>query len=140
MIVVLDTNVIISGLLNPFGAPAAVLRLAASGIIRPAHDFRILTEYREVLSRPRFGFPSEAVEDFLRQIEDEGLPVSPRPLPFRLSDPWDEPFLEVAFEAGAEALITGNKRHFRRSPGGGPAVLTPAEFLRTFGLEKKRPR
>jgi putative PIN family toxin of toxin-antitoxin system len=139
MIVVLDTNIIISGLLNPFGAPAAVLRLAASGIIRPAHDFRILTEYREVLSRPRFGFPPEAVDELIRHIEEEGLPVTPRTLPFRLPDPWDEPFLEVAFEAGAEALITGNKRHFRGSHRG-PAVLTPAEFLRAFGLEKKRLR
>jgi putative PIN family toxin of toxin-antitoxin system len=139
MIVVLDTNIIVSGLLNPFGAPAAVLRLAASGIIRPAHDFRILTEYREVLSRPRFGLPPEAIKDFLRQIEDEGLPVTSLPLPFRLPDPWDEPFLEVALEAGAEALITRTKRHFRGHPRE-IAVLTPAEFLRTFGLEKKRPR
>jgi putative PIN family toxin of toxin-antitoxin system len=140
MIVVLDTNVIISGLLKPFSPPAAVLRLAASGMIRPAHDFRILTEYREVLSRPRFGFPPKAVEDLLRQIEDEGLPVTPPPLPYRLTDPWDEPFLEVTLEADAEALITGNKRHFRGGPGGGIAVLTPAEFLRTFGLGKNRGR
>ena len=104
MIVVLDTNVLISGLLKPFSTSAAILRLAISGLIRPAYDFRILTEYREVLNRPVFGFDRGSVEEFLRQFEDEGLAVSPPPLSFRLPDPWDEPFLEVAFGSAAAVL------------------------------------
>jgi len=133
VIVVLDTNVLVSGLLKPFSSSAAILRLAVTGMIRPAHDFRILTEYRDVLHRPIFGFDRISIEELLRQIEDEGLPVSPGPLPFRLPDSWDESFLEVAFESGAEVLITGNKRHF---PGKYVSlkILSPSEFIAEFRL------
>jgi putative PIN family toxin of toxin-antitoxin system len=133
MIVVVDTNVLVSGLLKPFSTSAAILRLAVSGLIRPAYDFRILTEYREVLHRTVFGFDRRSVEEFLRQIEDEGLSVSPPPLSFRLPDPWDEPFFEVALESGAEALITGNKRHFPVKQAG-LKISSPSEFIAEFRL------
>jgi putative PIN family toxin of toxin-antitoxin system len=133
MIVVLDTNVLVSGLLKPFSSSAAILRLAVSGLIRPAHDFRILTEYREVLNRAVFGFDRRSVEEFLRQIEDEGLAVSPPPLSFRLPDPWDEPFLEVAIGSAAAALITGNKRHFPVKQAG-LKISSPSEFIADFRL------
>ncbi len=131
MIIVLDTNVIVSGILKPFGPAGTILRLAAVGVIRLAHDARILSEYRDVLSRPAFGFSENLVNDLIDQFEQEGLAVVGFPLPFRLPDPQDEPFLEVALAARAHALVTGNKRHF---PGKYHKIniLSPAEFLSDF--------
>lgn len=131
MIVVLDTNVVVSGILKPFSSAGAILRLAAAGIINLAYDARILLEYTEVLSRPEFSFSENLVHDLINQFQEEGLAVVGSPLPFRLPDPHDEPFLEVALAAQAYALITGNKRHFpQRSHK--MRVLSPAEFISEF--------
>lgn len=114
MIIVLDTNVIVSGILKPYSKAAAILRLVADGTIQLAYDLRLLSEYRDVLSRPKLNLPREEVETFLAVIEQEGLLVSVKPLKFHLPDPDDEPFLEVALAARVVAIVTGNKRHFPR--------------------------
>jgi putative PIN family toxin of toxin-antitoxin system len=129
MIVVLDTNILVSGILKPYSKPAAILRLVAEGTIQIAYDLRILSEYRDVLSRPQFNFAKEDIESFLDQIEQEGLLVSVKPLKIRLPDPDDEPFLEVALSGRVDAIVTGNKRHFLRKQYKGVKILSPAEFL-----------
>lgn len=136
MIVVIDTNVFVSGVIRPFSKPAAVLRLAASGAIQIAYDIRLLSEYREVLSRPMFGFSADAIERFLFQIQEEGMPVVATPLNFRLPDPDDEAFLEVALSARAAALVTGNKRHFPMKGYGELRILNPAEFLEAWSVNR----
>src|SRR4030042_3586734 len=115
MIIVLATNVIVSGVLKPHSKAASILRLVADGAIQLAYDLRILYEYREVLTRSEFGFSREDIEMILLQSEQEGLLASAKPIKWRLSDPDDDPFLEVALAAGAVAMVTGNKRHFPRS-------------------------
>ncbi len=132
MIIVLDTNVIVSGILKPYNKTAAILGLIADGVIRVAYDLRILSEYRDVLSRPKFNFAKEHIQAFLDQVEQEGVLVSPRPLKHHLPDPDDEPFLEVALSGRAEAIVTGNKRHFPRRDYQGVKILSPVEFLEAF--------
>jgi len=132
MIIVLDTNVIVSGILRPYSKAAAILRLVASGMIKLAYDLRILSEYQDVLNRPKFPLAKENINAFLDQVEKEGILVSAMPLKFRLPDPDDEPFLEVALAASAEAIITGNKRHFPKKEYQGTRILSPAEFLEAF--------
>ena len=129
MIIVLDTNVLVSGILKPYSKAATLLRLVADGTIQLAYDLRLLSEYRDVLNRPKFNFAKENVEEFLEQAEREGLLVSVRPLKFHLPDPDDEPFLEVALSGGAKAIVTGNKRHFPKKEYEGVKILSPAEFL-----------
>ncbi len=136
MKVVLDTNVLVSGFLNPYGPPGSLVGFAASGELSLCYDARILAEYREVLLRPRFELDAHAVEDFLAQVEAEGEPVTAAPLPHRLPDRSDEPFLEAALSARAECLVTGNRQHFPARLCLGMRVLTPAEFLDAF---RRRP-
>ena len=126
MRVVLDTNVVVSGFLNPHGAPGTLVRLAASGELQLCYDSRILSEYREVLARPKFGLDPEALNDFLEQVEADGFPVDPAPLARRLPDPTDEPFLEAAVAGRAVCLVTGNLRHFPANRRCGVRVLSPA--------------
>jgi predicted nucleic acid-binding protein len=128
MIVVVDTNVLVSGLLSAHGTPARVLDLLTTGDLQVAYDDRIAAEYRQVLARPRFGFQPEAVAHLLDYLFDEGLPLVARPLPAKLPDSDDQPFWEVAVEA-ATPLITGNLKHFPAEVCADIEVLTPAAFI-----------
>ena len=135
MIVVLDTNVIVSGILRPYSKAASILRLVATGAITLAYDLRIFSEYRDVLNRPKFTFAKEDIDAFLDQVEKEAVLVSVMPLKFRLPDPEDESFLEVALAGKATAIVTGNKRHFPKKECEGTRILSPAEFLEAFRSE-----
>ena len=129
MMIVLDTNVIVSGILKPFSKAALILTLVADGTVQVAYDLRLLSEYRDVLNRPKFNFAKENVEAFLTQVEQEGFLVSVKPLEIHLPDPDDEPFLEVAIAGRVEAIVTGNKRHFPKKGYEGVRILSPVEFL-----------
>ncbi len=129
MRVVIDSNVIVSAMLSPHAPPAQVVRLALQGDLGLFHDSRILAEYRAVLSRPKFDFDAEDVRAVLAGIEWIGETVFAGPLSVELPDPDDLPFLEVAAAAGADALVTGNIRHYRPVEGRHAiAVLTPRDL------------
>jgi putative PIN family toxin of toxin-antitoxin system len=130
--VVLDTNVLVSGLLNPDGNPGRVVDLFLAGEITLLVDDRILVEYRAVLPRPKFGFDASDILDLLDQIEAESVRVMASPLGISLSDETDLPFLEVALAGDAQILVTGNARHFKLPKGTSLAVESPAEFVRRW--------
>jgi putative PIN family toxin of toxin-antitoxin system len=132
MRVVLDTNVLVSGVLSEAGPPGWILDMVLAGDLEPAYDNRILLEYREVLSRREFGFSPALVGQLLEAVELFGFPVTAPPWPQRLPDPADEPFLAAALASGAHCLITGNTRHFPAKLRGTVKVLTPREFLEGF--------
>src|SRR3990167_6040911 len=96
MKVVLDTNIIVSSLIDAFSSSAEIVRLVVSGGAQLCHDVRIISEYREVLLRPKFSFDSNHVNDYLGQIEACGIAVIAQPLAKHLPDLNDEVFLEVA--------------------------------------------
>ena len=132
MNIVLDTNVIVSGLLSPFGAPAEIIQMVSSGIVRLCYDARILSEYRDVLRRPKFRFDETHVDPFLNQVKVDGYWVTAKPLAKRLPDPDDEPFLEVALAAKARCLITGNPKDYPVPKREGVAVISPSKFLEKY--------
>ena len=112
MIVVLDTNVIVSALWTPNGKAAYIVNQVIAGNLKLCHDYRILTEYREVLSRPKFKFSSWQINFLLETFEKDGISVIPQPLtniPF--ADESDKVFYEVAKFCSAP-LVTGNLKHF----------------------------
>ena len=129
MNIVLDTNVLVSGLLSPFSAPGEIVRMIASGQLRLCVDARILWEYSAVLKRPRFQFQPDLVAEFLSFIEEGAFFAAGVPLRHPLPDHDDEPFLEVAVAAQADALVTGNRRHFPPRACGAMRVLTPTDFI-----------
>jgi len=77
MDIVIDTNVFVTGLLSPFGACGEIVRMVSSGELTLSFDARILSEYDEVLRRPRFGFEEEKVAAFLGYIVCRGRAVEP---------------------------------------------------------------
>ena len=129
MRIVLDTNVIVSGLLSPFGPPGEIVRMVSSGTLILCVDARLLAEYDEVLARPKFGFDQDSVAAFLDYMDFKSEVIASQPLDHRLPDLDDEPFLEVALAAGADCLVTGNLVHFPADLRVGATVLSPAEFM-----------
>jgi predicted nucleic acid-binding protein len=47
---VIDTNVLVSAFWTADSAPAEVMALVLNGSVIPCYDYRIIEEYREVLS------------------------------------------------------------------------------------------
>ena len=129
MRIVLDTNVLVSGLLNPYHAPGEIVRMVSSAALTLCVDARIITEYRKVLKRPRFQIDPDHLQAVLDQIEASGRVVAGAPLPETLPDKDDEPFLEVAVAGQAAYLVTGNLRHFPENSRQGISVVSPAEFV-----------
>lgn len=130
MKIVLDTNIVVSGLLQSQGNPAQVLALVLSGIIQICHDERIFAEYAEVLARPRFKFNPKRVRETLNKIEMDGLVVdASEQTDLDLPDADDEPFLAVALAAAADFLVTGNLSDYPPDKRRGCVVISPAAFM-----------
>ena len=130
MRVVIDTNVLVSGIINPHGFPGRVLDLIASQSVTLLCDDRILSEYHEVLVRPALAFNKTDVEALLDFIDFASEHISGRPIDVKLPDPNDLPFLEVAIAGAADALLTGNSKHFKPVRGRhAVSVVSPAEFI-----------
>ncbi len=125
MNVVLDTNVLISGLINPKGTPAKIINLLLNERIILFYDNRILQEYNEVLHREKFGFTSDLIDPLIDFIRSEGQFVAADPITTHFNDEDDKMFLEVAESAAVDFLITGNTKHFPDSN----RIVTPKEFI-----------
>src|SRR5262249_33886027 len=133
--VVVDTNVVISSALQSEGNPAHVVRLVRERALRLVYDRRVYAEYCEVLMRPRPRLPPAPIARHVSAIAEVGerLDIVP-PAPFVLPDPKDQPFLEVALAARADAIVTGNLRDF--PDGCGMQILTPAQIAQRFPRER----
>jgi putative PIN family toxin of toxin-antitoxin system len=110
--VVIDTNILVSALLQPEGLPAAVLMLALSGEVQLCVSAAVFAEYDEVIRRPRLKRSADVIEGTLRSIRKLGVWVKPNVRVEECSDPDDNIFLECAQAGEADYLVTGNKRHF----------------------------
>ncbi len=139
MRVVLDTNVLVAGLLSAAGPPGWIVEAAIAGNLEPVFDMAVRQEYEEVLRRAEFYFPSPHVEDLLAAVDRFGFPVpAASPCPVPLPDPDDEPFLAVAAATGS-ILVTGNLRHFPARCRRGVSVLTPRELVDRLRPGRPRP-
>lgn len=130
---VLDTNVLVSGLLSALGAPGRVLDFVFSGKIKPIFDDRILDEYERVLVYERFGFRPGHVRALLSFFElfGERCPADVFFDSEEWPDPDDIPFAEVACSARA-TLVSGNGRHYASLERFGVSVLSSTDFLGKF--------
>lgn len=115
-------------------ATVQVLGKVISGEIIPVYSSVITKEYREVLSRKKFGFASETIEYLLSAVEKYGILVDPSPSEIILPDMKDLPFYEVVLEKRNDEayLVTGNVKHFPKKP----FIVTPRELLDILNGDK----
>jgi len=130
MIVVIDSNVLVFGMINPHGPPGRLVDLLRSGVVRSAVDDRILAEYVDVLHSQRLScyFASTDLAQIVDYLRYGSMHVLVRRHIRDLPDQSDAPFLEVAMDAKVP-LITGNIRHFPDKWRQECDILKPADFL-----------
>ena len=135
---VIDTNVLVSALLNSRSNPGQVLLSVFKGETIPLINEEILAEYREVLARKKFCFPPELVEIILTRLAACSQNISAFSEDYlEVADPKDRCFYAVtmsAMQSEDALLVTGNIRHFPVKP----FVVTPARFVEILQAGKQR--
>ena len=87
MRVVLDTNVLVAGLLSAGGPPGWIVEAVLAGDFEPAFDGAIRQEYEEVLRRPEFRFSPASVDDIFAALDQFGFHVTVA-APWPIPRPW----------------------------------------------------
>jgi putative PIN family toxin of toxin-antitoxin system len=135
MLIVLDTNVLVSAMLKRMSKPTQILDAVLEGKIKIVVNDRIFEEYSEVLHRPKLKIPLEKANAILRFIAFSAEWVDTQPVQFNrelIQDPGDLPFAEAALCGGAEAIVTGNLKHFGFLQETRVKVFLPDEFIRSY--------
>jgi putative PIN family toxin of toxin-antitoxin system len=107
---VVDTNIWVSSLLNPFGFPARLRRAFEKGLFHIVISLPMVEELIDVFSRPRirdkYDITEEDIEELLLLIEDraESVVVSGNIAICRDSD--DDFVIETAIKGRAKYLVT----------------------------------
>jgi len=122
---VIDTNVLVSGLITAHGYPARIINAVKEKQFNLLYCSEILIEYRDVLYREKFGFKSNDVDDLLDVISLNGIPVTTDASNITLPDEDDRCFYDIAKNAGAY-LVTGNLKHYPNDS----IVISPADFIK----------
>ena len=123
---VLDTNVVVSGLLNPHGPSARILDAVLDGRVRMVYDARMLAEYRDVLHRPRLKLKTEVIAAFLDGLHGQML-VNPTAIAAAGPDLDDLIFVEAALAAPDKTIVTGNLADYPDEILNGTRAITPAQ-------------
>ncbi|MDF2431447.1 MAG: uncharacterized protein JWP44_1078 [Mucilaginibacter sp.] len=132
-IFVFDTNSLISANLSPYSVNRkAYDRAREIGI--PVYSSATFTEFAETLVRPKFDkyISSDKRLQAITAFEKRGQLIRVSISINLCRDPKDNKFLELAFEAGAACIITGDKDLLVLNPFEGIPILTAAEFLKVF--------
>ena len=112
MLVVLDTNILISACWKPGGNEDRLVGLVREGKLRMAASAALWAEYEEVLRRPKFVRLSAAAEELMAALRRLAVPA-PDGQPIQLArDPDDDLVMEAALWSGAQYLITGNLQDY----------------------------
>ena len=122
---VLDTNVLLD--LWLFDEPSTrTLRAAVeSGAVRALRSAATDAELADVLGRPCFGLADAARAAVLDRWAACSEPIAAVcPAPLACTDPDDQKFLDAAFSAGADLLLTRDKALLKLAPRAAAAGLT----------------
>lgn len=132
MKVPIDTNVLISAMLNPSGTPAQAYVKATTHPNRGMICEQNVDELRRIFNK-KFPHRLDSLNRFLSvallSLELVPIPDEEAPAEAQIRDVNDRPILRAAAASAADILLTGD-RDFLESGITNPAILTPAEFLR----------
>ncbi len=123
---VFDTNVLVSALMTTRLDSPTVLLLdyVLDGRIVLLYNNEILSEYDEVLHRDKFDFGDERIQALINLVKT-GLHLNRTECSEVFPDSDDSVFYEVALSQDGSYVVTGNLRHFPKSP----IVVSPAQMV-----------
>lgn len=134
--VVLDANVLLSGIAYPASVPGKIMAAWRHGSVAVLLSVYILDELRRVLPRlaQRHGLTSVEIKDLVDVLSIQAEVIEPMPgISTELRDAADQPVLGTLLAAqkslGADYLITGDKDLLALA--GRYPIITPAKFWET---------
>ncbi len=133
-LVVVDTNVVVSGLITreKESPSAAIVDAMLSGRLRFVASVELVAEYRAVLFRPRIrsfhGLAENEVDRIVRRILENAAVREPRPSPVAAPDPGDQHLWDLLSAEPAAVLLTGDRTLLELQTMRA-RVCTPREFV-----------
>ncbi len=140
---VLDTNVLVSAILNPLGKPAFILKLALRGVVELVISRAMIEEMNKVLHYPKLikllkknKVSVEEVEAFINNI-DTIAEITKGALVLEVikKDPTDNIILACAVEGGADFIISGDSHLLSLESFEEIEIVTPATFLELTNIK-----
>ncbi len=132
---VIDTNIFVSSFIT--NNPSASTRRVVNGLfdrkITPLYNNEILKEYNEVLHRPKFKLNEKDIIGLLSYIKKYGKDANRFPFESDMPDESDRVFYEVSLSEESSFLVTGNLKHFPRTP----KVVTAAQLMDIIEREEQ---
>jgi putative PIN family toxin of toxin-antitoxin system len=134
MRVILDTSVIVSGLLSPHGAPAQIIARWRDGDFTLLYTPAMYEELEDVLNRAwlveRLASAPNRIADYLEAVTGLGeLVLGYVNVAGQVRDPFDEMFLACARLGQANYLVSVDKDLLSLGQYEGTQIVTPAQFL-----------
>lgn len=140
--IVLDTNILVSALINPHGRPAQIIDYVFENKVRLFTSPPIVEELERVLSYPklmkRHGLGREKLREFISDLlsimlliqDEENIEVI-------TEDPSDNKYLSCALNAKADFIVSGDVHLLKLGGYGGIQIATAAQFLEIMKGEEK---
>ena len=133
-VVVLDTNVLVAAMRSRQRASFRLLERLGTDAYEIIISVPLVLEYEDALLRRRSVVSAEPITDLVDYVCRVGRRQQIfylwRPL---LRDPKDDMVAEVAVAAGADAVVTHNRKDFSGLEQFGVRVVSPQEFLWMIG-------
>ena len=129
MRIVLDTNILVSGLLYS-GKPRRLIDMAIHGRIEVVSSIEMIGELREVLSRKKFGLDTgdqASMVDFVIRLSRVTILKSK----FKaVKDPDDDMVINTAYDGKVTYIVSGDKDLLELKQFGEIRIVKASEMLR----------
>ena len=131
---VIDTNIFVSALITHNSNASTVKILESMYFQRfiPLYNDEIIAEYEDVLHRRKFKLSEDQIRVVIDFVKENGIDSSRFPYDGDMPDEDDRVFYEVALIAEDSFLVTGNLKHFPKTP----TVVTAAQMMEILDHEE----
>ena len=137
---ILDTNVIVSGILTPKSVPATILKIGLEGKFKLVISPQVIEEIERVIRYERVialmrrhKLTCREVDDFMQKLKRVAM-VTPGELEVTAvpSDPGDDMVLSCALEGKADFVVSGDHHLTDLKSFQGVSIVNPQKFLQLF--------
>ena len=133
MRVVVDTDILVSGLIRSSGTIGDILHALRDGRFIAIYSTPMMVEVIDVLGRPKiqtkYHVKPDDITALINLIRLRGELVIPKQTVTVCRDPKDNKFLEAALAGTADAIVTGDDDLLVLNPFDGVDIFRPAELL-----------
>lgn len=135
---VIDTNILVSGIISPKGAPRKIVDLAKKEVFKAATSISINHEILSVLHRPhiykKYNLTEETIDDISAFLYEGTILTEDRYAVSKVkNDPEDNKFIACALEGEADYIVSGDDHLLRLKHYRGIQIVDVHGFLKVLG-------